>query len=243
MNSTERRLAEASRRLHQHVDDHPVPDPPSPSGGNSLRGGLVVAAGTLLAVLLGVVLVVPSGGGVDDPASTLPGPYGILPLDRYSSWEYDATGVEPGAGEVRIEVDPVESGVAVLADGRTRWPVTLLEPWREPFSCTELRSIELPAPDELTRPGEIVGGVVATCDGRELDGAVRVTWAGSDAVTVPAGEFDAVRVDVAVSGFVDPFPVTVSLWIDPLVGVVRHDAVGGPPGPEREVRSALVAVS
>jgi hypothetical protein len=70
-------------------------------------------------------------------------------------------------------------------------------------------------------------------------GAARVTWESAALVSVPAGEFEAVRIDVNITGFADPFPLTLSIFVDPTVGIVRHEAVGSSPGPTRHIRADL----
>jgi len=244
----ERRMGEAVQHLHDFVAARPIPAAPAAHPAPARR---VVAVGFALAaaaiiVVVGAVLL--ADDRVDD-AVVAPGdvPALILPLDEIDRWTYEVTDVTNGARLDDVTVVPASSGMVADPTGTVEWPIPLLEPWRAPARCEGrdpllLRStLTLPTLAELDSAGSYRKEVRDTCDGIDLVGAARVSWDDSEPITVPAGTYDAVRIELAITGFQNPFPVTVSLWVDPSVGVVRHEAVGSAPGPERHVRADLVS--
>ena len=156
------------------------------------------------------------------------GPNGpIIPIEQFSSWEYEVTDQLARSSREPLVIPAAQLQNDQSTSGRTIWPTHLIDPWSELSDCEEVDVLELPSQELLGAEGETHQLIRAICGGSDLTGAARLSWTSKETVVVPAGSFRAHRIDVAITGFQDPFPLTLSLWIDPATGVIQIEVRGG----------------
>ncbi len=244
MMSLDQRMTEAAREIRAFAHNRPLPvsGPPRPVPPRRRVRPVLVLAG--LAAIVGLVAIVadrPMGETIDATADGR-SRQAVLPFDDIEAWTYTIVESDIELPLARYEIG-YAAGLAVEPSGEVGWPLELFEPWRVPTDCTDAEPLRLPTRTDLARAGQTEQTVSAECDGRTIIGAVRARWSGvAEDVTVAAGVFSAVRVDIDASGFTDPFGLQMSLWIDADVGVVRHVVQGSAPGPDRLVTAELVEI-
>lgn len=238
----ERMLNEASQALHQELELREIPPPPIGDrivGTNSRRYLALASAAAVAVVALTLSIYVNR-----DPAEVVvagPSAEFILPLDDVSEWTYEVTDLLETSALGSVTVQASQYQVGLGGDGRIGLPFSLLEPWREPSECADTQRLTLPTATQLQSAGSSAQEVRSVCGENTMVGAARLSWQLPESISVPAGVYEAVRIDVEITGFVDPFPMTLSLFVDPTVGIVRQEVVGSPSQPSRHVRADLVS--